>query len=57
METAASLRDGTEIGLNFDFPDDDDDDDVNSGRITEGKRLGKRQTPVAAMEVIEVGLC
>lgn len=56
METAASLRDGTEIGLNFDFPDDDDDD-VNSGRITEGKRLGKRQTPVAAMEVIEVGLC
>lgn len=33
METAASLRDGIEIGLNFDFPDDDDDDDdddVNS---------------------------
>lgn len=29
METAASLLDGIEIGLNFDFPDDDDDD-VNS---------------------------
>lgn len=32
METAASLRDGIEIGLNFvpDDDDDDDDDDVNS---------------------------
>lgn len=30
VDAAASLRDGIEIGLNFDLPDEDDDDDVSS---------------------------